>query len=137
MDYVYVTKENIEQEHICCAISSNSDVQVRSKKDWLTDRFEDGLVFIKSSVRGKCFIEYIPAKNAWIPIDADNYMYIDCLWVAGSLKGHGYSSELLNLCSMFSSEDKGRLSTDGPCMFPEGVCCRKRRRSQQMFPVIL
>jgi hypothetical protein len=27
MDYVYVTKENIEQEHICCAIRSNSDVQ--------------------------------------------------------------------------------------------------------------
>ena len=53
MDYVYVTKENIEQEHICCAISSNSDEQVRSKKDWLTDRFEDGLVFIKSVLRGK------------------------------------------------------------------------------------
>ena len=90
MEYVYVTKENIEQEHICCAISSNSDVQVRSKKDWLTDRFEDGLVFIKSSVRGKCFIEYIPAKNAWIPLDAKNFMYIDCLWISGSLKGHGY-----------------------------------------------
>ena len=28
MDYVYVTKENIEHEHICCAISSNSDVQL-------------------------------------------------------------------------------------------------------------
>ena len=51
MDYVYVTKENIEQEHICCAISSNSDEQVRSKKDWLTDRFKDGLVFIKSVLR--------------------------------------------------------------------------------------
>lgn len=98
MEYVYVTKENIEQEHICCAISSNSDVQVRSKKDWLSCRFEEGLVFIKSSVRGKCFIEYIPAKNAWIPIIGDTYMYIDCLWVAGSLKGHGYSSELLNMC---------------------------------------
>lgn len=106
MDYVYVTKENIEQEHICCAISSNSDVQVRSKKDWLCDRFDDGLVFIKSSVRGKCFIEYIPAKNAWIPLDAKNFMYIDCLWVSGSLKGHGYSSELLNMC-IEDSKKKG------------------------------
>lgn len=112
MDYVYVTKENIEQEHICCAISSNSDVQVRSKKDWLGDRFEGGLVFLKSSVRGKCFIEYIPAKNAWIPIDAGNYMYIDCLWVAGSLKGHGYSSELLNLCI----EDSKKKGMDGICI---------------------
>lgn len=33
MDYVYVTKENIEQENICCTIRSNSDVQARSKKD--------------------------------------------------------------------------------------------------------
>ena len=112
MDYVYVTKENIEQEHICCAISSNSDVQVRSKKDWLTDRFEDGLVFIKSSVRGKCFIEYIPAKNAWIPLDAKNFMYIDCLWVSGSLKGHGYSSELLNMCI----EDSKKKGMDGICI---------------------
>lgn len=42
MEYVYVTKENIEKEHICCAISNNSDVQVRSKKDWLYDRLRMG-----------------------------------------------------------------------------------------------
>lgn len=112
MEYVYVTKDNIEKEHICCAISNNSDVQVRSKKDWLSCRFEEGLVFIKSSVRGKCFIEYIPAKNAWIPIIGDTYMYIDCLWVAGSLKGHGFSSELLNMCI----EDSKRKGMDGICI---------------------
>lgn len=112
MEYVYVTKENIEKEHICCAISNNSDVQVRSKKDWLSCRFEEGLVFIKSSVRGKCFIEYIHAKNAWIPIIGDTYMYIDCLWVAGSLKGHGFSSELLNMCI----EDSKRKGMDGICI---------------------
>jgi len=27
--------------------------------------------------RGKCFIEYIPAEKAWVPIKADGYMYID------------------------------------------------------------
>ena len=37
------------------------------------------LVFLKSIERGKCFIEYIPAENAWNPINADGYMYIDCL----------------------------------------------------------
>ena len=42
--------------------------------------------------RGKCFIEYIPAENAWNPIIADGYMYINCLWVAGSFKGNGYST---------------------------------------------
>lgn len=32
MEYIRVTKENIEKEHICCAISSNKDIQVISKK---------------------------------------------------------------------------------------------------------
>ena len=59
MEYIRVTKENIENEHICCAISSNRDIQVISKKNWLKERFDDGLVFLKSIERGKCFIEYI------------------------------------------------------------------------------
>ncbi len=98
MEYIQLTKENIDKEHICCAISNKDDIQVNSKKAWLKERFDDGLVFLKSVQRGKCFIEYLPAENAWNPISADNYMYIDCLWVAGSFKGHGYSTDLLNLC---------------------------------------
>lgn len=98
MEYIKVTKENLEAEHICCAISNNKDIQVSSKKAWLADRFDDGLVFLKSVERGKCFIEYIPAENAWNPIEADGYLYIDCLWVSGSFKGHGYSNDLLGEC---------------------------------------
>ena len=107
MEYVRVTKENLEKEHICCAISNNKDVQVAPKKAWLEGRFEDGLVFLKSVERGKCFIEYIPAENAWNPIDADGYMYIDCLWVSGSFKGHGYSNDLLAAC-VDDSRAKGK-----------------------------
>ncbi len=98
MEYIKVTKENLETEHICCAISNNKDVQVASKKAWLADRFDEGLVFLKSVERGKCFIEYIPAENAWNPIYAGGYLYIDCLWVSGSFKGHGYSNDLLGEC---------------------------------------
>lgn len=98
MEYTRVTKDNIEKEHICCAISNNKDIQVASKKAWLKERFDEGLVFLKSTQRGKCFIEYLPAENAWNPIDADGYMYIDCLWVSGSLKGHGYANDLLEVC---------------------------------------
>lgn len=108
MDYIRVTKENIEKEHICCAISNNNDIQVSSKKAWLKERFDDGLIFLKSTERGKCFIEYIPAENAWNPIVADGYVYIDCLWVAGSFKGHGYSTDLLNAC-IEDSKAKGKV----------------------------
>ncbi len=107
MEYIRVTRENLEREHICCAISNNRDVQVSSKKSWLADRFEEGLVFLKSVERGKCFIEYIPAENAWNPLQADGYTYIDCLWVSGSFQGHGYSSDLLGEC-IRDSREKGR-----------------------------
>ena len=76
MEYIRVTKENLEKEHICCAISNNKDIQVSSKKAWLADRFDEGLVFLKSVERGKCFIEYIPAECAWNPIEEPGYMYI-------------------------------------------------------------
>ena len=63
MEYIRVTKVNLENEHICCAISNNKDVQVSSKKAWLADRFDEGLVFLKSVERGKCFIEYILVQS--------------------------------------------------------------------------
>ena len=68
MNYIRITKENIDKEHICCAMSGKQSV---AKKEWLRQRFEDGLVFYRSEERGKCFIEYIPAENAWVPIAAD------------------------------------------------------------------
>ena len=119
MEYIRVTKDNLEKEHICCAISNNKDVQVSSKKAWLADRFDEGLVFLKSVERGKCFIEYIPAENAWIPIEADGYMYIDCLWVSGSFKGHGYATDLLNAC-IEDSKEKGKK---GLCI----LCATKKK----------
>ena len=98
MEYIKLTSENLDAEHICCAISSNKDPQVLTKKQWLRDRLEEGLVFLKADVRGKCFIEYIPAEYAWVPIEAAGYMHINCFWVSGACKGHGYSNELLAAC---------------------------------------
>ena len=98
MELVKLTQDNLASEHICCAISNNKDIQVMSKKKWLRDRLDEGLIFLKGDVRGKCFIEYIPAEYAWAPIEADGYMYIDCLWVSGQFKGHGHSNLLLDQC---------------------------------------
>lgn len=112
MDYIQITKDNIEKEHICCAMSGKQSVM---KKEWLKQRFAEGLVFYRSTERGKCFIEYIPAENAWVPIQADGYVYIDCLWVSGSLKGHGYANELLQQCVQ---DAKGR-GEKGCAFYPQ------------------
>ena len=107
MELIQVTADNLDKEHICCALASDKDPQVLAKKAWLSERFAEGLVFLKGNVRGKCFIEYIPAEKAWAPIAAEGYMYIDCLWVAGQFKGQGYSNLLLEAC-IRDSQAKGK-----------------------------
>ena len=64
MEFIKLTHENLDKEHICCAISNNKDPQVASKKAWLKERLDEGLVFLKSTQRGKCCIDDIPAVYA-------------------------------------------------------------------------
>lgn len=107
MNYIRLTEENLDREHICCAISGEKDPQVIAKKEWLRGRINEGLVFLKADVRGKCFIEYTPAEYAWTPIEAAGYMHINCFWVSGSCKGHGYANELLGRC-IADAKEKGK-----------------------------
>ena len=106
MNYIRITKENIDKETICCAMSNK---QASTKKQWLKQMLDDGLVYCRSEEKGTCFIEYIPAENAWVPIQAEGYLFIDCLWISGAMKGKGYSNDLLNICiqDARSQERKG------------------------------
>lgn len=109
MEFITVDQSNIEKEHICCSIvDKKGETCVSSKKTWLINNFDNGLVFLKLNVRGKVFIEYMPANYAWCPINADRYMHINCFWVAGQYQGQGYASELLNRCIQ-DAKDKGML----------------------------
>lgn len=119
MNYVRITKDNIDREHICCAMSNK---QSNVKKEWLKQRFEEGLVFYRSEERGKCFIEYIPAEYAWVPIEAEGYLYINCLWIAGSMKGHGYSNDLLEEC-IRDAKEQGR----------KGLCILSSEKRKREF----
>lgn len=99
MELIRLTLDNIDNEHICCSINEKKGENcVALKKEWLKQRIKEGLVFLKLDVRGKVFIEYLPAKYAWCPIVADDYMFIDCFWVSGSYKGKGYGNLLLEQC---------------------------------------
>ena len=126
MNYIRVTKENIDKEHICCAMSGKQSL---AKKEWMRRRFEEGLVFYRSEERGKCFIEYIPAENAWVPIEADGWIYINCLWVSGSMKGHGYANDLLEAC-IRNAQAQGRK---GVCI----LCAEGRKREFLADPKFL
>lgn len=96
MEFVYVNAENIKQEHICCAMTDREGEQ--RKKAWMKEQFKNGLTFYKLHERGKVFIEYLPAEYAWLPIQAEGYMHINCLWVAGKYAGQGIANTLLQQC---------------------------------------
>ena len=111
MKIISINNNNIDQEHICCAIGNDKANQYRAltKKNWMKERFSDGLVFKRLDDRGKFFIEYMPIEKVWKPILGENYMVINCLWVSGKFKGNGISTELLKECIM----DAKKLYMDG------------------------
>ncbi len=99
MGFIQLTKSTIETEHICCAFGAKQyEHAVSEKKKWLAERMDEGLVFYRLDERAKVFIEYLPAQMAWVPIQAPNYMYINCLWVSGRYKDNGYAKQLLDYC---------------------------------------
>lgn len=126
MNYIRITKDNIDKEHICCAMSGKQSL---AKKEWMKKQFDEGLVFYRSEERGKCFIEYTLAENAWIPIEAEGYLYINCLWIAGAMKGHGYSNELLEEC-LRDAREQGKK---GVCI----LCAEGRKREFMADPKFL
>ena len=94
--YITLTKENIDTEHICCAFSDKKYLKgYEMKKAWLKKEFDNGYIFRRLDARAKVFIEYVPAEKAWIPVDASNYLMINCFWVSGQYKGNGHAKALL------------------------------------------
>ena len=49
MNYLRITKDNIDKEHICCAMSGK---QCLKKKEWLKQRFDEVLIFYRSEEHG-------------------------------------------------------------------------------------
>lgn len=100
MKIININENNIDCEHICCAIGNDKKNKNRaqSKKEWMKKRFDEGLVFKRFDERGKVFIEYMPIEKVWKPIRGNNFMVINCLWVSGKFKGKGAAAALLDQC---------------------------------------
>lgn len=95
-NFISLSKENIDREHICCAISDKKcKAGYELKKEWLTREFDNGYVFRRLDERAKVFIEYVPAEKAWVPVEAPNYLIINCFWVSGQYQKKGYAKALL------------------------------------------
>ena len=94
-----LSEQNIGTEHICCAFSNKNCAEgYQAKKEWLNNQFKEGYTFKKFDIRGKVFIEYVPAEKGWVPVEAAGYMLINCFWVSGRYAGRGLGKQLYQAC---------------------------------------
>ncbi len=99
MEILKLNNTNIQDEHICCAISDKKCQDgYAKKKEWLKKEFKNGYNFQKLDVRGKVFIEYAPLEHSWLPINGNSFMVINCFWVSGRFKKLGNGKKLLKEC---------------------------------------
>ena len=128
LNHYLLTKENLSDEHLCCIIRSKKPhAGIDAKRQWLSDRLNEGHVFRKLNAKATVFIEYAPLETAWVPIIGDNYYYLYCLWVLGSPKGNGYGRALMEYC-LTDAKEKGK---SGVCML--GSKKQKNWLSDQSF----
>lgn len=127
-DFINLTAENLDNEHLCCIIRTKKlHPGIEAKQKWLSERVKEGHVFRKLNAKATVFIEYAPLETAWVPIKGDNYYYIYCLWVLGNCKGQGYGKSLLEYC-LTDAKKKGK---SGVCML--GSKKQKAWLSDQSF----
>ncbi len=112
-DFINLAPENLNTEHLCCIIRSKKPHPgVEAKRQWLSERLQEGHVFRKLNVKGCVFIEYAPLEAAWVPIVGENFLYIYCLWAAAPYKCKGYGRALMEYC-IADAKAKGK---SGICM---------------------
>ena len=127
-EYINLTTDNIDNEHLCCIIrSKKKHPGVEAKRKWLSERLKEGHIFRKLNAKETVFIEYAPLEKAWVPIVGDNYYYIYCLWVSGNYKGKGCGKELIEYCI----SDAKRNGKSGICML--GAAKQKAWLTDQAF----
>jgi hypothetical protein len=103
-----VNAGNVERLGFFCKMSQPKNAGYRCKASWLQARFAEGLriKLLDLSEGGRGFIEYVPGKHAWRAVNADGYLFINCLWVVGASKGNGYGTRLLKACIADARREK-------------------------------
>ena len=98
---VAVTPENVREQTLFC-VKDITNPGFETKRKWFEKRYEEGLrLKILKDTQEKMigFIEYVPAEFAWRPIDAQDFMFIHCMYVYSKKdRNQGCGSILIQEC---------------------------------------
>lgn len=97
---VDVTTDNVSEVGIYC-IKDKKSAGFQSKVTWFKSTINAGLN-MKIAYKGNKqvgFIEYFPSEFAWRPVNAQNYLFIQCIALfVKDAKGKGIASQLIQCC---------------------------------------
>jgi GNAT superfamily N-acetyltransferase len=98
-----INPDNIAQYGVCGYKDLTKHEELRRKIAWFTEYYPKGLrikalISEKDGYQG--MIEYLPGTYAHRPVDADQYLMIQCLFVGlrKEYKGRGYGTLLIKQC---------------------------------------
>lgn len=127
-----ITPENVQEETLFC-IKDITKPGFQSKRIWFEKQYKEGLrLKILKDVTDRMvgFIEYTPAVNAWRPIDANNFMFIHCMYVYSKKdRNKGLGSMIINEVE----KDAKARKMDGLCvMTSKGSWIADKRIFEQL-----
>ena len=103
VEIIDLTPENIADYGVCGYKDVKKQLELRRKIDWFNRYYPEGLrikIILSKTGGYQGMLEYIPGRYAHRPVDAENYMFIHCVFVGfkKEFKGKGYASSLIEAC---------------------------------------
>lgn len=103
LEIINITPENIAQYGVCGYKNMKKHLELRKKINWFNEYYPKGLrmkILFSESAGYQGMIEYMPGEIAHRPVDADGYLFIQCIFTGfnNEYKGRGYGKKLISEC---------------------------------------
>lgn len=137
-----LTPENIADYGVCGYKDMKKHRELRRKVDWFKAYYPKGLriKIIKSTTGGSLgMLEYIPGKYAHRPVDAENYMFIHCIFMGfkNEFKRQGHASLLIDECikeaRTMNMQGVAVVTRKGPFMAGNDIFLKKGFQTVDQF----
>jgi hypothetical protein len=109
---INVTPENFtDHPQAICFINPEHECY-NMKVEWFREQYRNGLqikiLYVKGEKRSVGFIEYVPGEFCWRAVNANDYLFIHCLWIYGKkYQNQGLGSFLIKEAERDSDGMKG------------------------------
>lgn len=116
-----ITPSNVEESGTYC-VKDKKSPGFKAKAKWFNDEYQNGLrlkIAFDSNGKQMGFIEFTNAEAAWRPVNAENYIFIQCIGVfSKESRGINLGSTLIKACEDYAVEN----NKSGVCvMCSDGV----------------